>query len=43
MTHQYPQVRAEWREVEWSQAKRERFAALVMRLIGADEDDNPTS
>ncbi|MEU0674511.1 hypothetical protein ABZ330_16760 [Streptomyces sp. NPDC006172] len=35
----YPQVRAEWREVEWSSAKRARFAALVMRLIEPDEDE----
>jgi hypothetical protein len=40
---QYPQVRAEWREVEWSAAKRAKFAALVMRLIEPDEDDEPTA
>ncbi|MCX5236199.1 hypothetical protein OG824_13405 [Streptomyces prunicolor] len=39
----YPQVRAEWREVEWSAAKREKFAALVMRLIEPHEGDEPSS
>lgn len=35
----YPQVRTEWREAQWSAAKRARFAALVMRLIEADDSD----
>lgn len=42
MSSQYPQVRAEWREVEWSEAKRARFAALVMRLVEPDEGETPT-
>ncbi|MFJ3775263.1 hypothetical protein ACIPX0_26580 [Streptomyces sp. NPDC090075] len=40
MSEQYPQVRAEWREVQWNEAKRARFAELMLRLIGPDEDDN---
>lgn len=36
---QYPQVTAEWREVEWSREKRTRFATLMLRLMADDEDD----
>ncbi|MFE9723495.1 hypothetical protein ACFYQ5_07840 [Streptomyces sp. NPDC005794] len=36
----YPQVTAEWREVEWSKEKRLRFAQLILRLITTDDDDS---
>ncbi|MFE9254069.1 hypothetical protein [Streptomyces sp. NPDC006879] len=40
MSAQYPQVRAEWRETEWSREKRTRFAAMMLRLLADDDDDD---
>ncbi|AFU62033.1 hypothetical protein phiHau3_55 [Streptomyces phage phiHau3] len=39
MSVQFPQVRAEWREVDWSQEKRTRFTTLLLRLLAEDDED----
>ncbi|QWQ42133.1 hypothetical protein KME66_14775 [Streptomyces sp. YPW6] len=39
LTSPYPQVTAEWREVEWSREKRTRFATMMLRLMADDDED----
>ncbi|MFE1842074.1 hypothetical protein [Streptomyces sp. NPDC059515] len=40
MSAQFPQVRAEWRETDWSPEKRTRFTSLILRLLTEDDDEN---